>query len=103
MRLDSGETAIVDTLSPQMDELLANRALEAISSDPDPPVATVTVDEESVAAEVTAVTESAASVDAASETSETTTVTEPTISVATVKKTRKSSAAAEPEKPDDAQ
>lgn len=103
LRLDSGQTAIVDTLSPQMDALLANRALEAISSDPNPPVATVPVAEESVAAEVTAMTESATSVDAVVETPEMTTATEPTISVATVKKMRKSSAAAESEKPDDAQ
>lgn len=39
LRLDSGETTVVETLSPQMQELLANQALEAISSEPDPPVA----------------------------------------------------------------
>ena len=41
LRLDSGETTVVETLSPQMQELLANQALEAISSEPDPPAAPV--------------------------------------------------------------
>lgn len=82
LRLDSGQTAVVESISPQMEELLVNRALEAISTDPDPPAATVPVDETPpVAPEVT----------------------EPATQVATVKKTRKSSAAAESEQPDDAQ
>ena len=41
LRLDSGQTTVVETLSPQMQELLANQALEAISSDPDSPAAPV--------------------------------------------------------------
>jgi len=104
LRLDSGETVVVETLSLQMQELLANRALEAISSDPDPPVATAPVEEEPVTAEVTVVTESTASVEAASETPDVTTAVEPTIPVVTEKKTRKSAAmTAESEKPDDTQ
>jgi hypothetical protein len=37
LRLDSGQTASVETLSPQMLALLEARALEAISHDPAPP------------------------------------------------------------------
>ncbi|MHB9129966.1 MAG: hypothetical protein ACYDBB_02615 [Armatimonadota bacterium] len=37
LRLDSGQTAVVETLSPQMLSLLEARALEAISHDPAPP------------------------------------------------------------------
>ena len=36
LRLDSGQTASVETLSPQMLALLEERALEAISHDPAP-------------------------------------------------------------------
>ena len=81
VRLDSGETAIVESLSPLMEELLANRALEAISSDPDPPVATPAV-------EATPLTPGA---------------TEPAIPVVPEKKTRKGSATPEPEQPNGAE
>ena len=59
-----------------------NRALEAISSDPDPPVAMVPVEEIPVVPDVTA-------------------ETEPVTPVATEKKTRKSATAAAVEKTDD--
>jgi len=100
LRLESGQTAIIETLSPQMEELLAQRALEAISSDPDPPVASTPVDEDAIAADATAVAESPAPVDATSETPD---ATQLTTTVATVKKTRKSSATAASEPSDDAQ
>lgn len=92
LRLDSGQTAIVNELSPQMQELLVNRALEAISSDPDPPAATVPVKEETMTTEETPSTESVASVDAVSATP-----------VTPVKKTRKSHVATATEPQDDAQ
>lgn len=41
LRLDSGQTASVETLSPQMLSLLEERALEAISHDPAPPTPAV--------------------------------------------------------------
>jgi len=100
LRLDSGQTAVVETLSPQMEELLANRALEAISSDPDPPVAPPSVEEEPVPAEATVETEGSASNDAASGESDVSPLTTP---VAPGKKTRKTGTTAVPETADDAQ
>lgn len=102
LRLDSGETAIVETLSSQMQELLANRALEAISSDPDPPVATVPVEEDSVAAEVTSVTEESTPDEVISVAPDVTTV-DATAPVVPEKKTRKASATPAPEQPDGTQ
>jgi hypothetical protein len=102
LRLDSGQTAIVETLSPQMQELLANRALEAISSDPDPPVATVPVEEDSVVAEVTPVTEESTPDEVISMASDVTAV-DSTAPVVPEKKTRKASATTTPEQPDGTQ
>lgn len=76
MRLDSGQTAIVEALSPQMEALLAQRALEAISDDPYPPVVPAHTDETPVT---------------------------PDIPASPGKKGRKSSAPTEPESSDDAQ
>jgi hypothetical protein len=52
LRLDSGETAIVEMLSPQMEVLVANQALVfLVASDPDSPAVIVPV------AEISTVTE----------------------------------------------
>lgn len=42
LRLDSGQTAVVASLTPQMEMLVSERALEAFSSDPTPPAPVVT-------------------------------------------------------------
>jgi len=42
-RLDSGQIAIVETLSPQMLSLLEERALEVVAHDPAPPAPPVAV------------------------------------------------------------
>lgn len=44
VRLEPGQTAAVETLSPQMAELLESQTLVAVSSDPTPPQAPSTVD-----------------------------------------------------------
>lgn len=43
LRLDSGQTAVVVSLTPQMETLVTERALEAFSRDPTPPAPAVTV------------------------------------------------------------
>ncbi|MHB9129744.1 MAG: hypothetical protein ACYDBB_01470 [Armatimonadota bacterium] len=98
LRLESGQTAVVETLSPQMEELLANRALEAISSDPDPPVAAVPVEDAPMAAD----TSEPASPTSVDEVSVASSVDEPAVPVVTEKKTRKSGIpSAKPEQTDD--
>lgn len=88
LRLDSGETAIVDTLTPQMDELLADRSLEVIN----PPAGSVPVAAEPVIAESSEETEPITVV----ETEEVAAAEVP------VKKTRKTGATLSLEQPDEA-
>ena len=97
LRLESGQTAVVETLSPQMEELLANRALEAISSDPDPPVATMPVEDAPMAAD----TSGPASPTPVDEVSVAPPVDEPAVPVVTEKKTRKSGIATIPSEQSD--
>jgi hypothetical protein len=95
LRLDSGQTTVVETLSPQMQELLANQALEAISSDPDPPAP---VEEAPTAADTS--TESPAPVPV-EDVPVAPPVEESAAPVVTEKKTRKSGMATIPSEPSD--
>ena len=92
LRLDSGETAIVETLTPQMDELLADRALEVIN----PPAGSVPLAAEPVTAESSAETEPSAAAEIESA------PVEPAEPEVPVKKTRKSGATLALEQPDEA-
>lgn len=44
LRLEAGQRVTVEMLSPQTEELLAQRALEVVSTDPDPQVLPVIVE-----------------------------------------------------------
>lgn len=44
LRLEAGQRVTVETLSPQTEDLLARRALEVVSTDPDPQVMPVIVE-----------------------------------------------------------
>jgi len=81
LRLNAGQTAVMETLTPQIETLLVNRTLEIMASNSDSPEAIMPVDGECIASEVT----------------------EPAMPAIAEKKNRKSVTATKSEQSDDAQ